>query len=95
MNEAELIAKVHEKTSGVYAVSKSVLLVIAKLIAAETQNALRAGEDAPLFGLGKLKPAVRKERLGHNPRTGEAVLIPEKRAVVFAPSSALKKAINT
>lgn len=50
---------------------------------------LAAGGEVPLPGLGKLKTKDRAARMGRNPRTGEAVTIPARRVVVFAPSEKL------
>ena len=44
-------------------------------------------------GIGKLKLANRKARMGRNPQTGEAIKIPAKRVVKFRVSKAAKDAI--
>ena len=44
-------------------------------------------------GLGKLKLANRKARIGRNPQTGEEIKIPAKRVVKFRVSKAAKDAI--
>ena len=48
----------------------------------------------PLPGLGKLKTKDRAARMGRNPRTGEAMTIPARRVVVFAPSEKLDRDIR-
>lgn len=55
---------------------------------------LTAGGEVPLPGLGKLKTKDRAARMGRNPRTGEAVTIPARRVVVFAPSEKLDRDIR-
>ena len=44
-------------------------------------------------GIGKLKLANRKARMGRNPQTGEAIKIPAKRVVKFRVSKAAKDSI--
>lgn len=46
-----------------------------------------------LPGLGKLKLANRKARIGRNPQTGKAIKIPAKRVVKFRVGKAAKDAI--
>lgn len=46
-----------------------------------------------LPGLGKLKLANRKARIGRNPQTGKAMKIPAKRVVKFRVVKAAKDAI--
>ena len=55
---------------------------------------LTAGGEVPLPGLGKLKTKDRAARMGRNPRTGEAMTIPARRVVVFAPSEKLDRDIR-
>ena len=56
-----------------------------------TAQELTAGGEVPL---GKLKTKDRAARMGRNPRTGEAVTIPARRVVVFAPSEKLDRDIR-
>ena len=44
-------------------------------------------------GIGKLKLANRKARIGRNPQTGEEIKIPAKRVVKFRVAKAAKDAI--
>lgn len=46
-----------------------------------------------LPGIGKLKLANRKARMGRNPQTGEPIKIPAKRVVKFRIAKAAKDAI--
>ncbi len=57
-------------------------------VAGET---LLTGEDVVLGKMGKLKVVVRKERTGRNPKTGEAVFIPEHNAARFVPFKATRQ----
>lgn len=58
------------------------------------KRALASGERVNIHGLGSFSVTTRQARQGRNPRTGESVDIPEKRAVKFTPGAALKEAVK-
>lgn len=47
-----------------------------------------------LVGFGTLKTINKKKKKGRNPRTGEEIVIPKKKAVKFVPGKKLKELIN-
>ena len=47
-----------------------------------------------LDGIGVFTRVDRSARTGRDPRTGEAIQIPEKKSVKFKVSSSFKKALN-
>lgn len=55
---------------------------------------LSTGNEVDLYGFGKFKIADRAEKKGRNPKTGEEITIPAKKAVKFSPAKALKESIN-
>jgi DNA-binding protein HU-beta len=55
---------------------------------------LMAGRTVRIPGLGGFSITEHKERAGVNPRTGEKIVIPARRAVKFSPAKALKDAVN-
>jgi len=57
------------------------------------QSALAAGESVKIVGFGEFLPKVRPARMGRNPKTGEAVAIPESRVPVFKAGKQLKAAL--
>lgn len=52
----------------------------------EIVNLLSEGKDVKVGSFGVFKVSTVKEHMGRNPRTGEAVHVPEKKKVVFCPS---------
>lgn len=60
----------------------------------EISKALARGEEVALTGFGKFKVAQRKERAGVNPKTGEKIQIPARKAPVFKPGQTLKDAVK-
>jgi nucleoid DNA-binding protein len=59
------------------------------------QQALQRGEKIDLHGLGVFKVRQTKPRQGRNPRTGEALSIPARKAAVFKPGKELSALLNT
>lgn len=53
-------------------------------------QSLKADGAVKLPGLGKFVIQERAARTGRNPRTGEAIQIPAKRAIKFTPASNLE-----
>ena len=52
---------------------------------------LQKGQGVQFHGFGKFILKDKKERKGRNPQTGESVVIPKRRVLLFKPSSILKK----
>lgn len=47
-----------------------------------------------IAGFGTFRVETRPARTGRNPRTGEAVSVPERRAIKFSPAGRLLDALN-
>jgi len=57
-------------------------------------TALAQGQRVEIRGFGSFSLTRRAPRLGRNPRTGEAVSIPEKCVPHFKPGKALRQAVD-
>ena len=57
-------------------------------------GSLQAGDEVRIHGFGSFRTAQRAARMGRNPRTGEAVKVPARRVVRFAPSTTLSGALK-
>lgn len=58
------------------------------------KNALVGGDEVLFVGFGKFTTADRAERVAHNPKTKEKMVIPAKRAVKFVAGKDLKDAVR-
>ena len=58
------------------------------------QESLENGESVTLAGFGSFRLFKRSARTGRNPRTGEAISIPDKFFPAFTAGKALKEAVN-
>ncbi len=90
MNQSELIAKV----ASISGESKKAVEAVLKTTADVITAGLQDGDDVTLPGLGKLAIKQRAARTGKNPKTGEAIQIPAKKAPHFSAAKALKDAVN-
>lgn len=63
-------------------------------LSALAQKELKAKGEFVLPGLGVLRVVTRKARMGRNPRTGEPIHIPRKKAVRFRAYKGLRELLN-
>ncbi|WP_137920500.1 integration host factor subunit beta [Hydrogenophaga sp. 2FB] len=57
-------------------------------------DALVKGHRIEIRGFGSFSVNRRSPRIGRNPRSGESVMIPEKRVPHFKPGKALREAVD-
>lgn len=55
---------------------------------------LEKGEDVLITGFGRFKVRFKWARKGRHPQTGESIIIPSRKTVVFQASRKLKDRIN-
>lgn len=89
MTKSELIESLFEKSSDT--LSKKDAELIVNIIFKEMAKALKEGDKIEIRGLGSFKVIIRRSRIGRNPKSGEKVSVPEKKAVFFKPGKELKE----
>ena len=67
---------------------------IVEIIISEMIKALCRNEAVEIRGWGRIKTALRKARLGRNPKNAETVQIPEKKAIKWKMSKILYQRLN-
>jgi len=90
MTKAELVAKIAQNAD----LTKSAAETYFNSFLSSIGEILKKEQKVFLSGLGTLVVEARKERIGRNPRTGEAITIPAGKAVKFRPAKALKDAVR-
>jgi integration host factor subunit beta len=75
-------------------VSRKEVHSLLKEMAARVGSGLAVDGKVNLAGLGRFSLKVQSARPGRNPRTGEAIDIPEKNRVHFLPEAPLRRHIN-
>ncbi len=58
------------------------------------KEALEDGEEIKVSGFGKFEVRRKGERVGRNPRTGDEIVIPERKVLRFKVSQVLKDELN-
>ncbi len=90
MNKTELITSVAE----VAGISKKDAAAAVAATFDAISDAMAKGESVQLIGFGTFEVRERGERMGKNPRTGEAVKIEASKAPAFKAGKALKDKVN-
>ena len=90
MNKAELITKIAEKAG----LNKKEAAASLAALTTSITDALKDGESLTLVGFGTFEVKTRAARTGKNPRTGEAIEIPEAKILTFKAGKALKDAVE-
>lgn len=90
MTKAELIDKIAAKAK----ISKRAANVALNTFVDSVTAALKRGDRVALVGFGTFSTAKRKARVARNPRTGETIHVPAKRAPKFKAGRDLKKAVK-
>ena len=90
MNKNELISAMAEKSK----LTKKDADIALDAFVESVQDALKAGDKVQLVGFGTFEVKTRAARTGKNPRTGEPMTTPAKKAPAFRASKNLKEAVN-
>ena len=90
MNEKEMLKKVITQTIKPRTETKRIIEAYINCI----WEALMNGECVKVRNLGTFRPATVKAHKARNPRTGEEIMVPEKKTITFKLSTNLKRVIN-
>ena len=90
MNKADIVKAVSEMTELSKHESEK---AVAATLEAITMS-LAKGEQVKISGFGSFETKERAGRVGHNPRTGEEVVIPASRVISFRAGKALKETVT-
>ena len=90
MNKTQLIEAIVTKTG---LKKKDAEAAIAATVDAVSE-ALVAGDKVQISGLGSFEVKTRAARTGRNPKTQEAISIPESKYPAFSASKTLKDSVN-
>lgn len=89
MNRKDLIERIASEAGISRQQAEAALSAFQRAIA----ESLAEGRDVSLTGFGRFAAVERAARTSRNPRTGEAVEVPARRAPKFTPGSQLKEAV--
>jgi len=89
MTKAELAARVADK---VHLTRRQTEAIVGIFLGCVTE-ALRDGHKVELRGFGSFRARSRNARQGRNPRTGDAVQVPAKKAPFFKAGKELREKV--
>lgn len=82
MTKADLVTKMRDD----YGITKKEAEVMVDYTFDALHKLLLTGEEVYIYGFGKFVINTRAAKIGRNPRTGEAVPIPERKVLKFIPT---------
>ncbi len=91
MTKAELI----EEVANLASLTKKETELIVNTVFDNITTALSQGDKVELRGFGSFRIRQRNPRKGRNPKTGDAVSVPEKRVPFFKVGKRLRELVNT
>jgi integration host factor subunit alpha len=91
MTKAEIVEKIYEKVGFSKRESAEMVDAVFELM----KDCLAQGEKIKISGFGNFVVRSKRERIGRNPHTREAITITARRVVTFKASQILKTAVNT
>lgn len=91
MTRSQLIEKVAGRVEGLTLKQTE---IVVETVFDSINQALRRGEKIEIRGFGNFRLKERQPRKARNPKTGESVDVPQKRAVRFKAGKALREALN-
>jgi integration host factor subunit alpha len=90
MTKADLIERIQANTGFTKKESADMLATVFSGM----KCSLEDGEEIKIAGFGNFEINYKKDRIGRNPTTGEALFIKARSVLTFKPSPRLKQAIN-
>ena len=91
MTRSALIEKVAERVDGLTLKQTE---IVVETVFESVKESLKKGEKIEIRGFGNFRLKERQPRKARNPKTGESVDVPQKKAIRFKAGKALKEALN-
>lgn len=91
MTRSALIEKVAERVDGLTLKQTE---IVVETVFESIKESLKKGEKIEIRGFGNFRLKERQPRKARNPKTGESVDVPQKKAIRFKAGKALKEALN-
>lgn len=92
MNKGELVDSIYNNVDG--QCNKADINKIVGQVFDTIAEAVANGEKVTIVGFGAFEKRERKERVGHNPKTGEKMAIPSKAVPVFSAGKNFRELVN-
>lgn len=90
LTKADIVDMVYDRTQVTKKEASDYVNEILELM----KETLEGGDEIKVSGFGKFEVRKKGERIGRNPRTGDEILIPERKVLRFKVSQVLKDELN-
>jgi integration host factor subunit alpha len=90
LTKADIVEAIAKQNG--YTINRSFEVIESLLEIIKSQ--LESGQDVLISGFGKFCVKEKKERLGRNPNTGEAMMLAPRKTITFRCSRKLRDKIN-
>ena len=90
MKKSDLIQILQERAE----ISKDKSTLVVKTILDEISNSLTKGQRVEIRNFGNFTVRIRKAHEGRNPKTGEKVMVPDRKAPHFKPGLELQNRVK-
>ncbi len=90
MNKKNMIEAIHKRVGFSKRETGAIVDAAFELL----KDSLAKGNSVMISGFGKFSVRERRARKGRNPRTGEAIILPARKAATFKVSRLLKEGVN-
>jgi len=90
MTKAEIVEKIYEQVGFSKRESAEIVDTVFEIM----KDTLGQGEKIKISGFGNFVVRSKRERIGRNPHTREAITISARKVVTFKASQILKEAVN-
>jgi integration host factor subunit alpha len=91
MTKADIVAKIQAKIG----ISKKDSVELLESVFSILKKTLEDGEKIKIAGFGNFEVRQKKDRIGRNPQTGEAITVKARRILTFKASNVLKQSVNS
>jgi integration host factor subunit alpha len=91
MTKAEIVEQIYDKIGFSKRESADIVDTVFEIM----KETLAQGEKIKVSGFGNFVVRSKRQRIGRNPHTREAITISARRVVTFKASQILKHAVNT
>jgi integration host factor subunit alpha len=90
LTKAQMVESIQNQTGFAKNKSSEIIEALLEII----KSTLASGEDVLVFGFGKFCVKEKKEHIGRNPATGEAMMLEPRKVVTFKCAGKLRDRIN-
>lgn len=91
MNRAQIVDAISNETG----VTKKDVEMVVTSFSSTVKDSVQRGDDIQLIGFGAFKKVSKAARKCRNPKTGETIKVPARKAAKFYPGKAFTEQVNT